>query len=268
MLLNKIKSQPKMSFLENIARGLESKSTTTEALANVPLWSRSSANIHQKIDYTHNVRFGRHNNLANEDYYRTRNEFKTAKINYKPEHEEDISDKENIVELPDAMLQAFYQKLLEDDRNQDLGLSPQSDKHSKTVPKGRQRARSTNNEEDVISRLYKSPSPFYSPDALESCYLTEKGKKRLHSAISVKIPKKTLYVIDKVVRKKLRKESLKLRESFQRSRYPKTYKSTLSPKGGSEKESYIRDAREKLDFKTPEKQSNERKTDNLNTIQR
>ena len=258
----------KMSFLENVAKGIESKSKNPEALGAVPHWSRSSANIHQKIDYTNNVRFGRHNNLANEDYYRTRNEFQTAKINYKPEHEEDISDKENIVELPDAMLQAFYQKLLEDDKNQDLALSPQSEKHSKTARKGRQRARSTNNDEDVIDRLYKSPSPFYSPDALKSWYLTEKGKRRLHSAISVKIPKKTLYVIDKVVRKKLRKESLKLRQSFQRSGYPKGYKGTLSPRMGSSKENLLRETRERLDFKTPEKQSNERQTENLNTIQR
>ena len=59
---------------------------------------------------------------------------------------------------------------------------------------------------NVFNRLYTSPSPFHSSKQLNQCYLTKKGKKRLLSSKVIKIPRNTLYVVDKVVRKKLVKD--------------------------------------------------------------
>lgn len=114
------------------------------------------------------------------------------------EYENDTQDdKENIIELPVEIMQAFYDKMTPEKQNKDLGLSPQVEKEYHTEKMGRLKSRKMRS----MERLYMSPSPFQSPDNLKSCYLTDKGKKRLYSARSVRIPKKTLYVIDKVVRK-------------------------------------------------------------------
>lgn len=76
MLLSRFKSQPKLSYLESVEKGTDTKSSTTEALVTMPQWTRSTANIDQRHKYTQNIRFARLNKIATEDYYRTLNEFK------------------------------------------------------------------------------------------------------------------------------------------------------------------------------------------------
>lgn len=109
-----------------------------------------------------------------------------------------------------------------------------------------------------------SPSPFKSPEDQNNCYITEKGEKRLRSALTVKIPNKTLYVIDKVVRKKLRKEALRLR-SMSNAEEGKDLKSTFSPLARHEENKFLQVPGEKLDFMTPERKQRE---GGLSSVQR
>jgi len=267
MLLNHIKSQPKISFLDNVELNLNANCAKQEALTIVPNWTRSASNLDHNIDYSKNVKFGRHNAVVSEDYYRTLKEFKTAKINDKKNYDE-TDDKENIVELPESVIEAFYQKLTIVKQNTDLGMSPQSEKH-KSASRKKRRSRSSNPDLDVIDRLYMSPSPFHSPENLKKCYATEKGRKRLRSAISVRIPKKTLYAIDKVIRKKLRKEKQKLKSLTARknTEFNKSSQHTLqtvptradglSPRFTNEQ---MMQVHEEFNFKTPEKPSSTKRS--------
>lgn len=45
MLLNSYKSQPKISYLESVAKASDTKSTTTDVLSNIPRWTRSTGNF-------------------------------------------------------------------------------------------------------------------------------------------------------------------------------------------------------------------------------
>ena len=90
------------------------------------------------------------------------------------ENEDDEFDnKENIIELPNEIMQAFYDKMTPEKQNRDLGLSPQSEKRCNTDKEGHAKSRKMRS----MERLYMSPSPFQSPENLNSWYLTEKGKK-------------------------------------------------------------------------------------------
>lgn len=66
-------------------------------------------------------------------------------------------DEEEIVELPKSMVEAFQQKLSKGLENEDIPLSPISEKKKKRRPK------SSNVHCDAFKRLYVSPSPFKSP---------------------------------------------------------------------------------------------------------
>lgn len=87
-----------------------------------------------------------------------------------------------------------------------------------------------------MERLFLSPSPFHSPENLSRCYITDKGKKRLNSARSVKIPKKAQYVVDKVVRKYCSKSQWKKHSSMHLEQVVGTADSNLftSPEKGRE----------------------------------
>ena len=78
--------------------------------------------------------------------------------------DEDLfDDKENIVELPNEVVQAFYEKMTPEKQNRDLALSPQTDKKSLTEGKFRE---NKDRKLKSMERLYMSPSPFHSPDDL------------------------------------------------------------------------------------------------------
>lgn len=234
MLLNSYKSQPKISYLESVAKASDAKSTTTDVLSNVPKWTRSTGN------------FDKIHGFSDNEYARCVNHLNNT----------DSSDKENVIELPNAVVEAFYQKLTAtaENQNTDLPLSPKN----RNEGQKKRRPKSSDHNQEVMDRLYMSPSPFQSPDDLRKCYLTEKGKKRLHSAVCVKIPKKTLYVIDKVVRKKLRKTIGKNMKDYftQNARLMfgnKLNKHTFSPL--SNEENMLQETRDNLNFMTPEKQT-------------
>lgn len=81
------------------------------------------------------------------------------------EHEmETYDDKENIIELPVEIMEAFYDKMTPEKQNKDLGLSPQNEKQYHTDKAGRLKSRKMRS----MERLYMSPSPFQSPDNLKS----------------------------------------------------------------------------------------------------
>lgn len=103
--------------------------------------------------------------MASEDYYRTMNQFRTAKINNKDGIEDDEADKENIIELPREILEVLSQKLQSESNKTDLPMSPQTDKNS--TQKKKRRPKSSNHDQNVIDRLYMSPSPFQLPEDQE-----------------------------------------------------------------------------------------------------
>ena len=84
MLLNKLKSQQKLLHYDSLDKDSESKSICTNTLSAAPKWSRSNWNLRSQVLVENkDSRFGRHNKIANEDYYRTLKDFKFAKINEK-----------------------------------------------------------------------------------------------------------------------------------------------------------------------------------------
>jgi hypothetical protein len=63
MCLSYTKSQPQLPQ-ENV-------------LSTLPNWSRGTQNLDHFADFTKNVRFGRLNKVADEEYFRTLKDFKT-----------------------------------------------------------------------------------------------------------------------------------------------------------------------------------------------
>ena len=122
-------------------------------LTTIPNWSRGTQNLEHFADFSKNVRFGRLNKVADEEYFRTLKDFQTGKI--KSENDSS-SDKENVVELPEAIVEAFYKQVVEEKHNSDLALSPQTERQSRSGKK--RRSKSNQLENGVVDRLYMSPS--------------------------------------------------------------------------------------------------------------
>lgn len=81
--------------------------------------------------------------------------------------------------------------------------------------------------------------------------------KRFHSMVSTRIPRKTLYYIDKLVREKIKTEHQKL-STFDGDQ-DFLHKKTLSPQT-RDNDKILRETREMLNFMTPVKKSEERKS--------
>jgi len=70
------------------------------------------------------------------------------------------TQEEEIIEWPTSVVEAFHQKLTKESQNDDLPLSPISEKKKK-------RSKSSDYNNEAMERLYVSPSPFKSPEDLK-----------------------------------------------------------------------------------------------------
>lgn len=86
--------------------------------------------------------------------------------------------------------------------------------------------------------------------------------KRFHSVINFRIPRETLYYVDKLVREKIRQEQLKLTDFKEEIDPNLLHKNTFSPKA-RDNDKMLRETREMLNFMTPIKKSQDRKKNPL-----
>ena len=110
MQLNQMNNQFKNSYLDSVDVASEWKSVSTAALVAMPRWTKSATNIQNPTAAPAvGLPFGQERKLATEEYYRAMNQAKQVKFNESTLDSD--SDKENMVALPQEIMQDLYGRL-------------------------------------------------------------------------------------------------------------------------------------------------------------